>query len=78
MEKDITKESLGIKGVIIDGVEYITRPQAIQMAGVTLPTFKRKVKLFQIDFVQRSNRQLFKREDIETAISNNWFSSMWV
>ena len=78
MEKDITKESLDIKGVIIDGVEYITRPQAIQMAGVSLPTFKRKVKLFQIDFVQRSNRQLFKRKDIETAISNNWFSSMWV
>ena len=78
MEKVNVNESLNTKGIIIDGVECVTQKQATQMAGVSLPTFKKKVKLFQIETIQRSNRQLYRKQDILSAIENNWFAKWWV
>ncbi len=78
MEKTNLNEPTNAKGIIIDGIECVTQNQAAQMAGVSLPTFRKKVKLFNIEKIQRSNRSLFRRLDIETAIENNWFAKWWV
>lgn len=69
---------MNIKGIIIDGVECVTQKQATQMTGVSLPTFLKKVKLFQIESIKRSNRQLYRKQDILDAIDNNWFAKWWV
>lgn len=78
MEKEKENVSLNTKGIIIDGVELVTQNQAVQMTGVSLPTFKKKVKLFDIKKIQRSNRSLYRKQDILTAIENNWFAKWWV
>ena len=78
MKKEKENVSLNTKGIIIDGVELVTQNQAAQMTGVSLPTFKKKVKLFNIESVKRSNRQLFRKQDILDAIENNWFAKWWV
>lgn len=78
MEKEIVNDAMSTKGIIIDGVELVTQNQAAQMAGVSLPTFKKKVKLFNIEKIQRSNRSLFRKQDILDAIENNWFAKWWV
>lgn len=68
MEKENVNDAMSTKGIIIDGVELVTQNQAAQMAGVSLPTFKKKVKLFEIESIKRSNRQLFRKQDILDAI----------
>ncbi len=78
MKKLNENESMSTKGIIIDGVECITQKQAAQMARVSLPTFRKKVKLFQIGTVQRSKRPLYKKQDIEKAIEQNWFAKWWM
>ena len=78
MKKEKTNEPMNAKGIIIDGVECVTLKQAMQMAGVSYPTFVKKVELFKIEKIRRSNRSLFRRQDIETAIENNWFAKWWV
>lgn len=78
MEKENVNDAMSTKGIIIDGVELVTQNQAAQMAGVSLPTFKKKVKLFNIEKIQRSNRSLFRKQDILDAIENNWFAKWWV
>ena len=78
MEKENVNDAMSTKGIIIDGVELVTQNQAAQMAGVSLPTFKKKVKLFEIESVKRSNRQLFRKQDILDAIEKNWFAKWWV
>ena len=69
---------MNTNGIIIDGVECVTQKQATQMARVTLPTFRKKVKLFQIETIQRSNRQFYRKQDILSAIENNWFAKWLV
>lgn len=71
-------EPMNAKGIIIDGIECVTQNQAAQMAGVSLPTFRKKVQLFQIEKIQRSNRSLYRKQDILIAIENNWFAKWWV
>ena len=78
MEKENVNDAMSTKGIIIDGVELVTQNQAAQMAGVSLPTFKKKVRLFEIESIKRSNRQLFRKQDILDAIENNWFAKWWV
>lgn len=78
MEKTNLNEPMNAKGIIIDGIECVTQNQAAQMAGVSLPTFRKKVQLFQIEKIQRSNRSLYRKQDIEIAIENNWFAKWWV
>ncbi len=78
MEKTNLNEPMNAKGIIIDGIECVTQNQAAQMAGVSLPTFRKKVQLFQIEKIQRSNRSLYRKQDILIAIENNWFAKWWV
>ncbi len=78
MEKVNVKDQMNTKGIIIDGVECLNQKQAAQLAGVSLPTFRKKVQLFQIEKIQRSNRSLYRKQDIEIAIENNWFAKWWV
>lgn len=78
MEKTNLNEPMNAKGIIIDGIECVTQKQAAQMAGVSLPTFRKKVQLFQIEKIQRSNRSLYRKQDILIAIENNWFAKWWV
>lgn len=78
MEKENLNGPMSVKGIIIAGIECITQNQAAQMAGVSLPTFRKKVKLFNIERVQWSNRSLYRKQDILTAIENNWFAKWWV
>lgn len=78
MQTTKVNEAMNVKGIIIDGVECVTQKQATQMAGVSLPTFLKKVKLFQIESIKRSNRQLYRKQDILDAIDNNWFAKWWV
>lgn len=78
MEKTNMNEPMNAKGIIIDGIECVTQNQAAQMAGVSLPTFRKKVQLFQIEKIQRSNRSLYRKQDILIAIENNWFAKWWV
>jgi len=78
MEKENLNEQMSAKGIMINGIECITQNQAAQMAGVSLPTFRKKVKLFNIERVQWSNRSLYRKQDILTAIGNNWFAKWWV
>lgn len=78
MEKENVNDAMSTKGIIIDGVELVTQNQAAQMADVSLPTFKKKVKLFEIESIKRSNRQLFRKQDILDAIEKNWFAKWWV
>lgn len=78
MEKVNLSEPMNAKGIIIDGTECVTQNQAAQMAGVSLPTFRKKVQLFKIEKVQRSNRSLYRKQDILNAIENNWFAKWWV
>lgn len=78
MKKENENVSLNTRGIIINGVELLTQNQAVQLAGVSLPTFKKKVKLFNIEKIQRSNRSLFRKQDILDAIENNWFAKWWV
>lgn len=78
MEKENLNEPMNARGIIIDGTECVTQNQAALMAGVSLPTFRKKVKLFNIEKIQRSNRSLYRKQDILTAIENNWFAKWWV
>lgn len=78
MEKTNLNEPMNAKGIIIDGIECVTQNQAAKMAGVSLPTFRKKVQLFQIEKIQRSNRSLYRKQDILIAIENNWFAKWWV
>lgn len=78
MKTEKTNEPMSAKGIIIDGTECVTLKQAMQMAGVSYPTFVKKVNLFHIEVIKRSNRQLFRKQDILTAIENNWFAKWWV
>lgn len=78
MEKVNLNEPMNAKGIIIDGIEFVTQNQAAKMAGVSLPTFRKKVQLFQIEKIQRSNRSLYRKQDILIAIENNWFAKWWV
>lgn len=77
MKKSEQNKIESLKGIVIDGVELVSQQQAAIMAGVSLPTFRKKAKLFRIESVKRSNYQLYRKQDIETAITNNWFSRMW-
>ena len=78
MERKKQIEPTNIKGVVVDGVELINQKQAAQLAGVTLPTFRKKVALFNIERIYPTGKQhLYRRKDIESAIENNWFSNMW-
>ena len=77
-KENVCKKSMNTNGIIIDGVECVTQKQATQMARVTLPTFRKKVKLFQIETIQRSNRQFYRKQDILSAIENNWFAKWLV
>ena len=78
MEKTNLNEPMNAKGIIIDGIECVTQNQAAKVAGVSLPTFRKKVQLFQIEKIQRSNRSLYRKQDILIAIENNWFAKWWV
>ena len=78
MEKTNLNEPMNAQGIIIDGIECVTQNQAAKMAGVSLPTFRKKVQLFQIEKIQRSNRSLYRKQDILIAIENNWFAKWWV
>lgn len=78
MQTTKVNEAMNVKGILIDGVECVTQKQATQMAGVSLPTFLKKVKLFEIESIKRSNRQLYRKQDILSAIENNWFAKWWL
>lgn len=78
MKKENVNETMDAKGIIIDGIECVTQKQALQMAGVSYPTFMKKITLFQIETVKFQNRKLYRKQDILDAIENNWFAKWWV
>ncbi len=73
-QKESKKKSLNL-GLEIDGVKYIKRSQAIQMAGTTYPTFAKKIKKFGIEAVSlpMHHYKMFRLKDIQEAIRKGWF-----
>lgn len=79
METRKIEEVKNTRGVIVDGVEYFNQAQATKMAGVSIPTFKKKVELFNIPSKKQQNgRQIYAKSDIITAIENGWFNKWWM
>lgn len=79
MEKEKKQMNESKQSIIIDGVEYITQIQAREMAGVSAPTFRKKVNLFGIERITKASRKVFfRKSDIEDAAKNGWFAKWWV
>ena len=80
MEKQAMKNvSMATKGIVIDGMEYLTQTQAAEMVGLSILTFKKRVEEFGIEKVKRpSGRVLFQRDRIENAIENGWFKKWYM
>ncbi len=74
VKKEQKKKIANVSGIIIGGVEYINKTQAIQLAGITFPTLRKKVKIFNIEQVKLPTSKLpyFRRKDIEEAIRLGW------
>ncbi len=73
-KKELKKKIANVSGIIIDDIEYINKTQAIQLAGITFPTLRKKVKIFNIEQVELpiSKMPYFRRKDIEEAIRLGW------
>lgn len=79
MEKVNANRVNGNDSIIIDGVEYFNQNQAALTAGVSVPTFKKRVKEFAIRQVKRpSGRIFYRKQDIEAAISKGWFKKWFM
>ncbi len=74
-KKRIRKVNLNINGFVVDGVEYVSKTQAVEMAGTTYPTLRKKVALFGIKEVKlpMSRLPVYRKKDIVDAIKNGWF-----
>ncbi len=75
-----TNKSEEIKGIVFEGVEYVNQVMAAKMAGVTIPTFKRKVALFRIEGhkLRDNSKKFYIKSDIQTAIENGLFNKWWM
>ena len=79
MEKQKEKAPMDVKGIVIDGVEYLNQTQAAEMTGLTLFTFKKKVEEFGIEKIRRASRKiLYRKSDIEKAIELGWFKKWFM
>ena len=68
-----------LKSFFIDGVEYVNQHTAVVMSGLTDPTFKKRVEEFGIEKTKRDNgRILYRKADIENAISSGWFNKWFM
>lgn len=70
------KVRVEVQGIVIDGIEYVKKSQAIMMTGTTFPTFQKKVLRFGIKSVKLPvyRHALFRKNDIEQAIADGWFN----
>ena len=65
------EEQKDIKGIVIDGVEYVTKNQVCAMTGYTLQGLNRKLKAVGITWVVKSNkRALMRLSDVQEAIAD--------
>lgn len=64
--------------IVIDGVEYVAQKEAIEIVGLTRPTFCQRVSHFGIqEFRRNSRRVMYRVDDIENGIKNGWFQKWY-
>ncbi len=79
-----TKEQLNVsmdaKGIVIDGVEYLSQLDAAKAVGLTVNTFKVRVDKFGIERVkiQGSKRCFYRKNDLIAASQNGWFKKWYM
>lgn len=67
-----------IRGIRLNGVDYVTKTQAMKMAEVSRPTFDKKVAKYGIKTHRQENgRVYFERREFLEAIYNGWFER-WI
>jgi len=73
MEKQ-DKTNATVTTILYRGEECITQNEAMRLAGLTRPPFKKRVRKFGIEeIVTESKRIFYRKSDIENAIKNGQF-----
>lgn len=72
--------SMDAKGIVIDGVEYLSQLDAANAVGLTVNTFLVRVKKFGIERVkiQGSKRCFYRKNDLVAAANNGWFKKWYM
>lgn len=72
--------SMDAKGIVIDGVEYLSQLDAANAVGLTVNTFLVRVKKFGIERVkiQGSKRRFYRKNDLVAAANNGWFKKWYM
>jgi hypothetical protein len=73
-----TKKEFKKGHIVIDGVEYVSQKEAVEIVGLTRPTFLLRVSHFGIqEFRRNCRRVMYRLEDIENGIKNGWFQTWY-
>lgn len=60
--------------IVLDGAEYVNQKIAAESFGLSVFTFRKKVKIHQIPFIKLdSGTVLYKVTDLEQAAKKGWF-----
>ena len=79
-KKEQLNVSMDAKGIVIDGVEYLSQLDAAMAVGLTVNTFKVRVNKFGIERVkiQGSKRCFYRKNDLISASKNGWFKKWYM